>query len=278
MRVLIPRGGSWGDEVARRVAEAGHEPLVLPLVQVEPAEDQQQLQTMLGQLAEGRFDWLVVTSQSTARVLPRVPASVSVAAVGTVTAAALRERGIPVAFIPTQQSAAGLVDEWPIRAGRVLWPHALDAKPTIASGLRQHGMQVSEVVAYRTTPVFESQAELLAAAGAGAATVSGADALRHQEELQAAGHDGEAGGPRTSEPGSSEPGASELGAAPIDAVLVTSGSIGKQVARLGLSAGTRIIAMGEQTAEDCRRAGLQVAGVAARPNPEGLVAALVAAS
>lgn len=236
MRVLIPRGGSWGDDVARRVAEAGFEPLVVPLVRVEPAEDQAQLQTMLDQLADGRFDWLVVTSQSTVRVLPRVPVSTAVAAVGNVTAAALRERGVPVAFIPARQSAAGLVDEWPIRSGRVLWPRALDARPTIAVGLRQHGMQVSEVVAYRTVPVFGSAVELEAAVASSAA----GEALR------------------------------------IDATLVTSGSVAKQVARLGLADSARIIAIGEQTAEDCRRSGMAVAAIAERPSAEALVAALVA--
>ncbi len=238
MRVLIPRGGTWGDDVARRVADAGLEPLVLPLVRIEPAEDQQQLQSMLRQLADGRFDWVVVTSQSTVRVLPRVPASTSVAAVGGVTAAALRERGVPVAFIPTRQSAAGLVDEWPIRSGRVLWPRALDARPTIAVGLRQHGMQVSEVVAYRTMPVFGSADELEAAVASSAA--------------------GDAPG--------------------IDAALVTSGSVAKQVARLGLAASARIVAIGEQTAEDCRRSGLEVAAVATQPSAEALVAALVVAA
>jgi len=268
MRVLIPRGGSWGDDVARRVTDAGFEPLVLPLVQIEPAEDQQQLQTMLGHLADGRFDWLVVTSQSTVRVLPRVPVSVHVAAVGSVTAAALRERGVPVAFVPTKQSAAGLVDEWPIREGRVLWPHALDAKPTIADGLRQHGMQVSEVVAYRTMPVFRSGGELVEAVQTGVIPVIDADALRQQEELQAAGEDGDGAVLTAVEPAET----------PIDAVLVTSGSVAKQVARLGLAPATRIVAIGEQTAEDCRRSGLQVTAIAQHPNAAGLVEALVAAS
>lgn len=268
MRVLIPRGGAWGDDVAARITAAGHEPLILPLVQISPADDQQQLQTMFGHLADGRFDWLVVTSQSTVRVLPRVPASVSVAAVGNVTAAALRERGIPVAFVPTKQSAAGLVDEWPIRSGRVLWPHAEAAKPVIADGLRQHGMQVSEVVAYRTTPVFRSAEQLLESVETGVIPVIDADALRHQAELQAAGHDGDEGVLSAIEPADT----------PIDAVLVTSGSVGKQVARLGLAPATLVIAIGEQTAEDCRRAGLEVSGVAKQPSAEGLVDALIAAA
>lgn len=248
MRVLIPRGGTWGDEVSRLVTEAGFEPLVLPLVSIEPAEDQEHLQQRMRQLAEAGFDWLVVTSQNTVRVLPGVPAAVSVAAVGAVTAASLRERGIPVAFIPTRQSAAGLVDEWPIRSGRVLWPHALDARPTIAEGLRRHGMQVADVVAYRTVPVLPSADELVsAAARVGQPPAGGGD-----EALTAI----------------------EPADTPIDAVLVTSGSVAKQAARLGMSRGTAIIAMGEQTAEDCRRHGLAVDAVAAVPSPAGLVAAL----
>lgn len=266
MRVLIPRGGSWGDEVAALVADAGFEPLILPLVRIEPAEDQARLQQILGQLSEGRFDWLVVTSQSTVRVLPRVPSSVQVAAVGSVTAASLRERGVPVAFIPTKQSAAGLVDEWPIREGRVLWPHALDARPTIAEGLRQHGMQVAEVVAYRTVPVFESGEQLVEAATSGSLPAMDEESARRQQEQQAAGQDGLDDALTAVEPAET----------PIDAVLVTSGSVAKQVARLGLAADTRIIAIGEQTAEDCRKYGLGVAGIAQRPNPQSLVAALAA--
>lgn len=267
MRVLIPRGGSWGDEVAALVADAGFEPMILPLVRIEPAEDQARLQQILGQLSEGRFDWLVVTSQSTVRVLPRVPSSVQVAAVGSVTAASLRERGVPVAFIPTKQSAAGLVDEWPIREGRVLWPHAVDARPTIAEGLRQHGMQVSEVVAYRTVPVFESGEQLVeAAVQSGSLPAMDEESARRQHEQQAAGQDGHDDALTAVEPAET----------PIDAVLVTSGSVAKQVARLGLAPDTRIIAIGEQTAEDCRKYGLRVAGIAQRPSIESLVAALVA--
>ncbi|WAC67447.1 uroporphyrinogen-III synthase [Agrococcus sp. SL85] len=291
MRVLIPRGGSWGDDVARRVADAGHEPLVLPLVAIEPADDQERLRASIQHLAEGRFDWLVVTSQSTVRVLPRIPASVRVAAVGSVTAAALRERGVPVAFIPTRQSAAGLVDEWPIREGRVLWPHARDARPTIAEGLRHHGMQVSEVVAYRTEPVYADGEALRAALAADAADGPGAEPadgepLQPQAELQAAGHDaapratGTAADEVGSEAGTERDAAvadSASAPVPIDAVLVTSGSIAKQVARLTLPEATRVIAIGEQTAEDCRKHGLRVAAVAAQPSAAGLVAALVAA-
>ena len=274
MRVLIPRGGSWGDEVSRLVTEAGFEPLVLPLVRIEPAEDQEHLQQRMRQLAEGGFDWLVVTSQSTVRVLPGVPAAVSVAAVGAVTAAALRERGIPVAFIPTRQSAAGLVDEWPIRSGRVLWPHALDARPTIAEGLRRHGMQVADVVAYRAVPVFDSGHELAEAVleQTGAISWSDSEPQRHQSQRQVAWGQGQQ---QSAGDDDAVLTAMEPAETPVDAVLVTSGSVAKQLARLGLPAGTTIVAMGEQTAEDCRKHGLTVDAIAQQPSGSGLVKALL---
>lgn len=237
-RVLIPRDGSWGARVAELATDAGFDPLVLPVIRIAPALDQAALRTALDALGSGRFDWLVVTSQSTVRYLPRVPTSVSVAAVGNVTAAALRERGVPVAFVPTAQSAAGLVDEWPIPTGRVLWPRSADAKPTIKQGLEQRGMHVTDVVAYRTESVL--------------------DDLDHtDDELDT--HD--------------------LGVDPatIAAVLVTSGSVAKQLVRLDVPVDATVVAIGEQTAEDCARAGLRVDAVATAPTPEGLIAALVAA-
>lgn len=230
MRVLIPRGGSWGDEVARLAAAAGFEPLVVPLVRTEPAEDQDALGRALARLSDGGFDWLVVTSRSAVPVLPTVPGSVRVAAVGASTAGALRDRGIRVELVPERQSAAGLVDEWPTGEGHALWPRALDARPTVADGLRQHGMRVTDVVAYRTVPVFESAEGLFAA----------------------------------------------VDDARVDAVLVTSGSIARQVARLDLPPGARVIAIGDQTADDCRSLGLPVAGIAARPSAAALVEALAA--
>lgn len=226
MRVLVPRDGSWGSETSALLERAGFDPVVRPLITIAPAEDQEALGAALEALGAGRFDWLVVTSQSTLRYLPHVPSSVSVAAVGDVTAAALRARGIPVAFVPTQQSAAGLVDEWPIATGSVLWLRALDAKPTVEDGLRAKGMIVVSAVAYRTVP---------------------ADAP-----------------------------ADPASALDVDAVLVTSGTVAKQVLRFGVPDDTVVVAIGAQTAEDCRRAGLPVTAVASKPSPQGLVDALSA--
>ncbi len=58
-----------------------------------------------------------------------------------------------------------------------------------------------------------------------------------------------------------------------DVALVTSGSVGRRLAEVGVPASTRLVAIGEQTAIDCRAAGLEVAIVAAAPSVEALLAA-----
>lgn len=55
-----------------------------------------------------------------------------------------------------------------------------------------------------------------------------------------------------------------------DVALVTSGSVARRLADIGLPASTRVVAMGEQTAEDARAAGLEVAAVADEPSVAAL--------
>ncbi|WP_430591923.1 uroporphyrinogen-III synthase [Humidisolicoccus flavus] len=229
------------------LVEAGHEPHVVPLITIAPAEDQFALEHAMRMLTDGKFDWLVVTSQATVRYLPRVPVTTNVAAVGNVTAAALREQGIPVAFVPSQQSAAGLVDEWPIPGGMVCWPHSADAKPTIRDGLTERGMTVRDVVAYRAVPLSDS-------------LQLGNDDV--DPSAPAAAHDDEQ--LTDMEPLDT----------PVDAVLITSGSVAKEVAKLALPEHTIFIAIGDQTALDCERTGLKVTEIAKTPTPQGLVDAL----
>lgn len=58
-----------------------------------------------------------------------------------------------------------------------------------------------------------------------------------------------------------------------DVALVTSGSVGRRLAEVGVPRSTRLVAMGEQTADDMRAAGLQVSAVAAAPTIAALLRA-----
>ncbi len=82
------------------------------------------------------YDWLVVTSPNGAHEIARRGIGLPrVAAVGPGTADALRAQGIEVSFVPQETSQAGLLQEFPRPAGRVLFAVAEDARREAIDGL-----------------------------------------------------------------------------------------------------------------------------------------------
>lgn len=157
-RVLIPRGGTWGDDLAARLRAAGADPVVAPLIAFEPPEDPAPLAAAIARLGAGDYDWLVVTSATTAEALAEhgstVPAGTRVAVVGEHTGRAVREAGLPIDLVPSDPSARGLVAAWTGAPGdRVLLPQSQLADATLVEGLGALGAHVDRVTAYRTVPV-----------------------------------------------------------------------------------------------------------------------------
>jgi uroporphyrinogen-III synthase len=236
-RVLVPRGGRWGDTVAATLRGHGAVPVIAPLINFASTDDAQTLANAFYELQDGQFDWLIVTSATTVDVLAgqsvTVPASTKIAAVGETTAAALAVAGYHVEFIPEgDNSARGLLKEWPTTeiTGRVLVPQSDIAEPTLVSGLAELGLDVQFVSAYRTVGV--PIAEHVAA---------------------------------------------DVASGRIGAVLVTSGSVARQVAKQlsPLPAGTIVACIGPRTAFDARAAGLTVDVIAESRSADALVDALV---
>ena len=149
IRIVVtrPEAKSLADELERLGAEV----TIVPLIEIRPAEGralEDAVETM------GSYDWIVLTSvngvAAVAQGLTALGAETRVAAVGPVTAAAIREQGVEPAFVATRASediAAGLGD---IDGLRVLLPQADLAEPHLADELRGRGAQVDAVVAYRT--------------------------------------------------------------------------------------------------------------------------------
>ena len=103
------------------------------------------------------FAWMVFASRrAVAAVLERLPtqpAGVRIAAVGKATAQVLQQRGWQVDVVPDQAEAGALVTSLVahLQAGtQVLYPASSRALPTIAKGLEQRGVAVTQVEAYRT--------------------------------------------------------------------------------------------------------------------------------
>ena len=107
-RVLVPRGGPWGDGVAASLRERGAIPVVAPLINFAPTTDPETLIKAFARLADGEYDWVTVTSATTVDVLyayeAAIPASTRVAAVGETTAAALQAVGYHVDLVPEAEN------------------------------------------------------------------------------------------------------------------------------------------------------------------------------
>lgn len=163
LRVLVPRGGTWGEIVAKALRAQGANPVVAPLVDFAHTSEEDRLVEALGRLAEGYYDWITATSATVVDVLEHhhavIPERTRVAVVGEATAAAFADAGYQVSRTPTAENntAAGLLEVWPeIEGGDVLKVLTLRsdvAKPVLTEGLIGRGHDVTQVVAFRTVGV-----------------------------------------------------------------------------------------------------------------------------
>jgi uroporphyrinogen-III synthase len=236
-RVLVPRGGKWGDGVAATLRSYGAVPVIAPLINFAASDDETGLAAALGELQAGEFDWIVITSATTVDVLMSqnvsIPDRTKIAAVGETTGAALALAGYRVDYVPeADNSARGLVKEWPHGeiAGRVLIPQSDIAEPTLVTGLTSLGLNVQFVSAYRTVGVPVT------------------------DHVRADVADGR-----------------------IAAILVSSGSVARQIALqlAPLPESTIVACIGPRTAYDARAAGLVVNVIAETRSATSLVESLV---
>jgi len=185
-RVLVPRGGKWGDGVSAHLRSYGAVPVIAPMINFASTDDEPALTSAFKRLEDGSFDWLVITSATTVDVLVsqrvRLPDSTQVAAVGETTAAALTLAGYRVDFVPeNDNSARGMVKEWSAGdSGRVLIPHSDLAEPTLVAGLAERGLEVEYVAAYRTVgvPVTDAVSADVASGRIGAILVTSGSVAR----------------------------------------------------------------------------------------------------
>jgi len=151
-RIVItrPEAGRLAGELERLGAEV----TIVPLIEIRPAEGRA-LEDAIDTMSS--YDWIVLTSvngvAAVAQGLSGLTRETRVAAVGPVTAEAIRESGLEPAFVAARASddiAGGLGE---IDGMKVLLPQADIAEPHLADELRGRGAAVDAVVAYRTVLV-----------------------------------------------------------------------------------------------------------------------------
>ena len=128
-RIAVTRAAGQADELARRLDAMGCEPVVWPLIAVEPLG--------VAPVDPDPYDWVIVTSPNGAAELARrlTGPPRRLAAIGPGTAAALREHGLEPTLVPHESTQEGLLAELPRPAGRVLVAAADGARRVIVNAL-----------------------------------------------------------------------------------------------------------------------------------------------
>ncbi len=245
-RIIVTRGLSAGDRLLSRLSELGASVVHCPCVAMRPPHDDAPLIKAAREVAQ--YDWLLFTSANAVKAFSeRVALSevsvasigVAVGTVGSATAAVARSFGWQVVFSPVRSAGFGLASELPVISGqRVLLPRADIASADMPMLLRTRGCTVTDVVAYRTVDAVTEQTVAL---------------LRDQ--------------------------------VPVDALTFTSPSTVRHLLAAALRADWNIaqaqrdghlciVCIGETTADELRRSGLQPDRVARDQSADGLIEAL----
>ena len=205
MRIVVTRAEGRADGLVERLRALGAEPLRYATIAYGPPADTTSLAAAIARLADGGYDWLVLTSATAVEAVAEqltiadcrlqiadCPSNLQSAAVGSATAAACRELlGLLPAVVPARfvakELAAALGD---LRGQRVLLPNADIAPPTLEEALRAAGATVERVLAYRTLPASGDGLDMAAMLAAGQVEVltftSGSTARAFVERVGAA--------------------------------------------------------------------------------------------
>jgi uroporphyrinogen-III synthase len=164
--ILVTRARHQAGRLAEALRQVGAEVVEIPAIAIVPPDSYAELDRALGNLAQ--YAWLIVTSANAVEALRArlavvgIPAEalahLKIAAVGSATAAALRELGLAVAVTPAEYVAESLVEALGSRVDgqRVLLARAAVARDVIPDALRARGATVDVVDAYRTVIPEES--------------------------------------------------------------------------------------------------------------------------
>lgn len=195
--VVVTRPLEGAVELERILADAGATVITLPTVRIDDPPDPEPLRTAAASLAS--YDWVVLTS---ANAVSRLSAAAGdapggtnslrasrVAAIGSATAAALRETRVEPALIAEPYTADALADALlahGVRDSRILLARSAIAPSALPARLRDAGARVDDVPAYTTSVEEASRGallELVEAEGADWITFASSSAVTGWVEL-----------------------------------------------------------------------------------------------
>ncbi len=156
--VLITRASSQSAELRSRLEDLGARVIECPTIQIVPPKTWKPVDDAIRRL--NTYQWLLFTSANAVeqfmdRMGDRRPA-ISIAVVGSATAAKLGEWGLKPALVPDQFRAEGLLAKFPANlvGTRILFPRAEVAREVLPEELRRRGATVDIITVYRTVKAF----------------------------------------------------------------------------------------------------------------------------
>lgn len=179
LRIGITRSPEQALSTAEAVLRRSGQPCVLSLISIEPVSGGSAEPLRKAAAQPGQYDWLLFTSANAVdpfmnRVMQeagdvRRLAGLRIAAVGSRTAEALSRWSIRADLVPTDFSSDALADALLAQsrqasgdsAARCLWVRGERAREHAARSLREAGIRVDEVIAYRSLDLPELPPETL---------------------------------------------------------------------------------------------------------------------
>jgi len=198
-RIVVTRARAQSSGFLERLRAMGADAVELPVIAVEPAAEQRDLDAALDRLVStaqsGRASWTVFTSANAVELVwdalqrggrdARGFAGARVVAIGPETAAALLRHGLRADLVPAEyvaEAVAELMLQHDLRGAHVWLPRAAAARDVLPDQLRDAGAEVEVLALYRTVLPPETARLLGALLDAGpvdAVTFTSSSTVRH---------------------------------------------------------------------------------------------------
>ena len=159
-KILITRAREQSTEFATQLKKQGAEVIEFPTIEIVPPLHWKKLDQTIDQLKS--YHWIIFTSANGVYYFwqrlrekgkQRFPSTLKVCAIGPATARQLREKKIPVAYMPKEYIAEALLkgfEKRPVEGKRILLARAKKARDILPKGLKSMGAKVDVVEVYRT--------------------------------------------------------------------------------------------------------------------------------
>ncbi|MDD5299536.1 MAG: uroporphyrinogen-III synthase [Gallionella sp.] len=195
LKIAVTRPREQAAQLARSIEQAGGIPLLFPLLDIAPVQEQQALHEQLSRLAQ--FDLTIFISPNAVqygmaaiRAAGGLPRATRVATIGQGSAKALHELGIADVIAPAErfdsEGLLALPELQDVAGWRVLILRGDGGRELLGDTLRARGATVEYAACYRRSKPQQDVAALLEAAP-DALTVTSSEALEHLWQMQGGG-------------------------------------------------------------------------------------------